>query len=167
MFVFIAWMCLSVVLNHSRAHKLSPNVWFCSTCVTMFLCFSFPYAFSKKSLIRVFKILAITTVVSVTFLSIIGLLAAFFHTITTLAPGLFSGFGFFNGRLSFDDHPNRSAPFCALAIVLTTILFMQTKKRYSGYCWSFCGIMCFVALALTDSRTGIFSMCVAVDWMYS
>jgi hypothetical protein len=133
----------------------------------MFLCFSFPYAFSKKSLIRVFKILAITTVVSVTFLSIIGLLAAFFHTITTLAPGLFSGFGFFNGRLSFDDHPNRSAPFCALAIVLTTILFMQTKKRYSGYCWSFCGIMCFVALALTDSRTGIFSMCVAVDWMYS
>jgi poly(3-hydroxyalkanoate) synthetase len=25
-----------------------------------------------------------------------------------------------------------------------------------------CGIMCFVALALTDSRTGIISMCVAV-----
>ncbi len=161
---FILWMCASVVLNRSRAHIVDSYLWFASVCVTSFLCFSFPYAFSKKGAARVLTVLAITTLAAVTLLSAVGLTAVFVKDAETRAPALFSGFGIYGGRLWLDSNPNRSAPYCAAGVVLTVYLLVRLKKALPRILVSIGGAICFTALVLTDSRTAIIGACVAIGF---
>ena len=161
-FAFFAWMCLTVIINHSRAHLIESYTWFNSLCVTTFLCFSFPYAYEKEASSRAFMIISITMILSVTFLSALGLLAVLFPRIIKSAPTLFSGFGIFESRLWLDNHPNRSAPFCAISVALAFISYIQIKNKFKRALILLCGVICFCALALTDSRTAIIGLSAAI-----
>ena len=164
LFLFILWMCASVVLNHSRAHIVDSYSWFASVCVTSFLCFSFPYAFAKRGASRVLTVLAATTLAAVTLLSAVGLIGVLAKNVAERMPTLFTGFGLYNGRLTLDSNPNRSAPYCAVAVVLTGYLLVHTKKALPRILASIGGVICFVTLALTDSRTAIVATSVAVGF---
>lgn len=162
LFAFFAWMCFAVVINHSRAHILESYTWFSSVSVTTFLCFSFSYALKKKASFQAYKILSIVMILSVTFLSVLGLLVTFFPGATKVAPTLLSGFGIFEGRLWLDNHPNRSAPFCAISLALTFIAYTQIRQKLARVFFALSGLICYVALALTDSRTAIIGLSAAI-----
>lgn len=162
--VYLCWMCLTVVLNHSRAHMEESYQWFACACTTLFLCFSLPYAFSKQTARRVMTALAIATVLAVSLLSIVSLIAIYFKEIAAKFPTVFEGISFYKGRLYIDSHPNRSAPAQALAVVLTGYLLAQSRKNWQRIVWILLGLLCFVPLALTVSRTAIIGAGLAVGF---
>ena len=43
--LFLAWGCITIVLNYSRAQLVDSYEWFATICTAIFLCFSLPYAF--------------------------------------------------------------------------------------------------------------------------
>jgi len=162
--LFMLWMCAMIVLNRSRAHIVDSYEWFASACVTAFLCFSLPYAFQKEGATRVLTILAATALAAVTLLSMVGLISVFAENVAERMPTLFSGFGFYSGRLTLDNNPNRSAPYCAVALVLAGYLLVRLKKTLPRVLVSIGGVICFVTLALTDSRTAIIAASVAIGF---
>ena len=164
LFFFMLWMCATIVLNRSRAHIVDSYEWFASVCVTSFLFFSFPYAFQKEGATRVLTILAATTLAAVTLLSTVGLISVFAENVAERMPTLFSGFGFYAGRLTLDSNPNRSAPYCAAAVVLAVYLLVRLKKTLPRVLVSIGGVICFMTLALTDSRTAIIAASLAVGF---
>ncbi len=164
LFVYLCWMCLTILLNHSRAHMEESYRWFACTCTTLFLCFSLPYAFSKQTAGRVMTALAIATVLAISLLSIVSLIAIYFKTIAAKFPTIFEGISFYEGRLYIDNHPNRSAPAQALAVVLTGYLLAQSRKNWQRIVWALLGFLCFVPLALTVSRTAIIGAGIAVGF---
>ncbi|MDD4311001.1 MAG: O-antigen ligase family protein [Eubacteriales bacterium] len=153
--IYLGWMCLVVVLNHSRAHFVESYQWFACACTTLFLCFSLPYAFSKETAYRAMTALAIATVLAVSLLSIVCVIAIYAPNFAAKFPSIFEGFSFWEGRFYIDNHPNRSAPAQALAVILVGYLLAQSKKSWQKVLWVLLGILCFFPLALTVSRTGI------------
>ncbi len=153
--VYLAWMCLTVVLNRSRAHLVASYQWFMCTVTVLFLCYSLPYAFDQKTSERVMTALAVTTVVAVVFLSIVSLLTVYTDWFSGMFPSFSEGISFYEGRLWIDNHPNRSAPAQAIAVILVGYLLARSKKRWHRVAWVFCGVLCYIPLALTVSRTGI------------
>ncbi len=153
--VYLAWMCLTIVLNRSRAHLVASYQWFSCTITVLFLCFSLPYAFDQKTAERVMTALAVTTVVSVVFLSIVSLLTVYTNWFAPMFPTFSEGIQFSEGRLRIDNHPNRSAPAQAVAVILVGYLLARSKKRWHRVVWVVCGVLCYIPLALTVSRTGI------------
>ncbi|MEN6636955.1 MAG: O-antigen ligase family protein [Clostridiaceae bacterium] len=161
---YLGWMCLTVVLNRSRAHLVAAYPWFTCICTVLFLCFSLPYAFDKKTAARVMTALAVATVLAVSFLSIVSLLSVYTKWFSVKLPSFSEGIFFDEGRLRIDNHPNRSAPAQALAIILVGYLLAQTKKSWQKVLWILLGILCFVPLALTVSRTGIIGAGIAIGF---
>ena len=153
--VYLAWMCLTIVLNRSRAHLVAAYPWFMCTITVLFLCFSLPYAFDQKTAERVMTALAVTTVVAVVFLSIVCLLTVYTNWFAQMFPSFSEGILFDEGRLRIDNHPNRSAPAQAVAVILVGYLLARSKKRWHRVVWVICGVLCYIPLALTVSRTGI------------
>ena len=162
LFIYLAWMCLTVVLNRSRAHLIEAYPWFMCIITVLFLCFSLPYAFEQKTASRIMTALAITTVVSVVFLSIVSLLSVYTKWFAPMFPSFSEGMLFDEGRLRIDNHPNRSAPAQAVAVILVGYLLVQSKKRWQRVVWVLCGVLCYIPLALTVSRTGIIGAGLAV-----
>ena len=162
LFIYLAWMCLTVVLNRSRAHLIEAYPWFMCIITVLFLCFSLPYAFEQKTASRIMTALAVTTVVSVVFLSIVSLLSVYTKWFAHLFPSFAEGMLFDEGRLRIDNHPNRSAPAQAVAVILVGYLLVQSKKRWQRVVWALCGVLCYIPLALTVSRTGIIGAGLAV-----
>ncbi len=161
---YLGWMCVAVVLNHSRAHFVDSYQWFACACTTLFLCFSLPYAFSKATAHRVLTALAIATVLAVSLLSIVSLIAIYAQNFALKFPSIFEGICFSEGRLYVDNHPNRSAPAQALAIILVGYLLAQSKKSWQKVLWILLGILCFFPLAYTVSRTGIIGAGIALGF---
>ena len=161
---FLAWSCTTVMLNFRRAQLVDSYGWFASACTTIFLCFSLPYAFTKDGAKRVITLLAITTVVSVTLLSVLSLIAVYATDIAAKVPSVFEGIGITAGRLGIDTHPNRSATGLAAAVILAGYLIAQTKQAWRRIAWALCGVICFVPLALTVSRTAIIAAGIGVGF---
>lgn len=162
LFIYLAWMCLTAVLNRSRAHLIEAYPWFMCIITVLFLCFSLPYAFDQKTASRIMTALAVTTVVSVVFLSIVSLLSVYTKWFAPMFPSFSEGMLFDEGRLRIDNHPNRSAPAQAVAVILVGYLLVQSKKRWQRVVWVLCGVLCYIPLALTVSRTGIIGAGLAV-----
>lgn len=161
---YLGWMCVAIVLNRARAHFVESYQWFACACTTLFLCFSLPYALSKETARRVLTALAIATVLAVSLLSIVSLIAIYAQDFALKFPSIFEGICFSEGRLYIDNHPNRSAPAQALAIILVGYLLAQSKKIWQKVLWILLGILCFIPLAYTVSRTGIIGAGIALGF---
>ena len=162
---YLGWMCVCVLLNHTRADLEASYPWFAGICTTLFLCFSLPYAFSKATAYRVMTALAITTVLAVSLLSIVSLIAIYAQNFALKFPSIFEGIVFSSeGRLYIDNHPNRSAPAQALAVILVGYLLAQSKRSWQKVLWILLGILCFIPLAFTVSRTGIIGAGIALGF---
>jgi hypothetical protein len=159
---FFAWGCVTVVLNYGRAQLTDSFLWFASMSTVIFLGFTLPYAFEKEGARRVLLLLAAVTFVSVIILSIASLVAVFAKDIAAKAPSIFEGIFIGDGRLSIDDHPNRSAPAPALGVVLAGLLLAGVKKGWQRTLIVLGAVICFVPLALTGSRTAILGAGLAV-----
>ena len=161
---FLGWGFVAVVLNHSRAQMVDSYEWFASACAAVFLCFGIAYAFEPEEAKRVFVRLALAMLVSAVILSLISLIAVFAKDIAQKFPSVFEEIGIAGGRLSIDSHPNRSAPAPALGIVLAGILFADTKKGWKRALLILAGIVCFIPLAQTVSRTAILGAGIAIAY---
>lgn len=160
--IFFVWGCATVILNYGRAQLVDSFEWFASICTAIFLCFSLPYAFKKDDTRRVISMLEITTLIAAVMLSIVSLIAVFVKDIAVKMPSVFEGINIGGGRLSIDNHPNRSALAPALGVILAGILIADTKKLWLRLLIVLSAIICFIPLALTDSRTAIIGVGLAV-----
>lgn len=162
---FLLWGAATIVLNFRRAQMVDSYGWFACICAAVFLCFSLPYVFDKATARRVLAWLAVVTVLAVVLLSLISMIAIYFKDIAEKAPSIFEGIDLGGGRLSIDNHPNRSAPAPALGVILSAYLFAVTKKSWQRVLVALCGVICFVPLALTVSRTAILGAGLALGYM--
>ncbi len=162
--IYLAWMCLTVVLNRSRAHLIEAYPWFMCIITVLFLCFSLPYAFDQKTASRIMTALAVATVIAVSFLSIVSLLSVYTKWFAHLFPSFAEGIEFSGGRLRIDNHPNRSAPAQAVAVILIGYLLARSQKPWHRVAWVLCGVLCYIPLALTVSRTGIIGAGLAIGF---
>ncbi len=159
------WMIIVTLLNAWRADAALSSTWFHSVCVTTFLCFSIPYAFRADDANKAFSIIAAVMVVSISLLSAAGLfyvLAGKVGNIAT-APGGVFGIGADN-RLHMFCHPNTVAPICGGAIVVSGYLFAKQRNRFTRIALIAGAVLCYAALALTDSRAGIISTAFALGF---
>lgn len=163
--VTLLWSSATVVLNFRRAQLVDSYTWFAAATTALFLCFSISYAYHKKELERLLALLAGATLLAVTLLSAAGLIAVFFEPIAAKLPSVFEGIGIWEGRLSLDTHPNRSAPAPALGVVLSILIFAADKKLWRRLAALLCGIICLVTLSLTVSRTAILAAGLAAGFM--
>lgn len=159
---FFAWGCVTVVLNYGRAQLTDSFLWFASTSTVIFLGFTLPYAFEKEGARRVLLLLAAVTFASVIILCIASLIAVFAKDIAAKAPSIFEDIFIGQGRLSIDDHPNRSAPAPALGVILAGLLLAGVKKGWQRVLIVLGAVICFVPLALTGSRTAILGAGLAI-----
>lgn len=160
--IFLMWGCATVILNYGRAQLVDSYEWFASICTTIFLCFSLPYAFKRDDTRRVLSMLALATLISAVILSVVSLIAVFVKDITVKMPSVFEGIDIGGGRLSIDNHPNRSAPAPALGLILSGVLLADTKKVGRRLLIVLGAIICFIPLALTNSRTAIIGTGIAI-----
>lgn len=160
--IFFVWGCATVILNYRRAQLVDSYEWFASICTALFLCFSLPYAFKKNDARRVLNILALATLISALILCVVSLIAVFVREITINMPSVFEGIDIGGGRLSIDNHPNRSAPAPALGVILAGILLADIKKMWWRLLIILGAVVCFIPLALTDSRTAIIGAGLAI-----
>jgi O-antigen ligase len=165
LFVTLVWSLATVVLNFYRAQIVDSYNWFAAACTALFLCFSLPYAFEKEQLARLLKLLAVATLIAVTLLSLVGLIAVFAEQVATKFPSIFEGVGIWGGRLGLDNHPNRSAPAPALGVIFSILVLTAEKRIWRRALAVLCGVICFVTLALTVSRTAIIATGLAVGFM--
>lgn len=160
--LFLAWGCITIVLNYSRAQLVDSYEWFATICTAIFLCFSLPYAFDKEGAMRVLKLLALVMVGAVVLLSVASLVAIYAKNIAAKASSIFEGINIYGGRLYIDKHPNGSAPSPALGVILAGILLADTKKALKRVLIVLCAAVCFITLSLTCSRTAILGAGLAV-----
>lgn len=168
---YLAWIIIVLFLNNYRVSNALSSTWFYCTCVTSFICFGLPYAFSSNEIDRLVRIIAAVTVISVTTLCTIGLISVFTGWVPPIAIIEQGQFGIMNdGRLHLIWHPNSIAPMCGIAILVSILLLKREKRWLSKMFLSTSLIICYLALALTDSRAGILSLCIAlflVFFLYS
>lgn len=160
--LFLVWGCVTVVLNYGRAQLVDSFEWFASICTAVFLCFALPYAFEKASARRVLTLLMAATLLAAVILSVVSLIAVFAKDIAAKAPSIFEGIFIGGGRLSIDSHPNRSAPAPALGVILAGILLADVKKTWQRVLVILFGVICFIPLSLTGSRTAILGAALAL-----
>ncbi|MBA4347419.1 MAG: hypothetical protein C0413_01000 [Clostridiales bacterium] len=152
---FFVWGCVTVVLNYGRAQLVNSYLWFASISTVIFLGFTLPYAFEKEGARRVLLLLAAVTFFAAVLLCVASLIAVFAKEVAAKAPSIFEDIFIGQGRLSIDDHPNRSAPSPALGVVLAGVLLAGVKKGWQRILIVLGAVICFVTLALTGSRTAI------------
>lgn len=162
---FLVWGVLTVVLNFRRLHMVESYWWFACMCASVFLCFSLPYAFDAKDTKRVLNLLAVVTLVVVTLLCVLSMIAIYAKDLAAKAPSIFEGIDIAGGRLAIDSHPNRSAPAPAMGVILAAYLFTAEKKVWRRVIFVIAALVCFVPLALTASRTAILGAGLALGYM--
>ncbi len=160
--LFLVWGCVTVVLNYGRAQLVDSFEWFASICTAVFLCFALPYAFEKSNARRVLTLLMAAMLLAAVILSVVSLIAVFAKDIAAKAPSIFEGIFIGGGRLSIDSHPNRSAPAPALGVILAGILLADVKKTWQRVLVILFGVICFIPLSLTGSRTAILGAALAL-----
>lgn len=160
---FFAWMILGLFFNDWRLEKAFTNTWLYCTCVTMFLCYTLPYAFDKETLKKALSILAVAMLVCATLLSAAGLIIVFGGVTIPESLSEVARIGIYvDGRLWLVSHPNTIAPICGAAIILTGYLLTRTKKWLVRILLILSALVCYCAMALTDSRTGFVSTALGV-----
>ena len=159
---FLAWGVATVFLNHSRAHMVDSYLWFASACAVIFLCFGIAYAFEQEEAKRIFVWIAVAMLISAVILSLVSLIAVFAKDVAAQFPSVFEDIDVTGGRLGIDAHPNRSAPAPAIGIVLSGILFANTKKGWKRALLILAAIVCYIPLAQTVSRTAILGAGIAI-----
>lgn len=161
--VLFVWMVLGLFFNDWRLEKAFSNTWFYCACVTTFLCFSLPYAFDKETLKKALSILAVAMLASATLLSAAALAIVFggVHVPEAITKIGYVGLNT-DGRLWMVSHPNTVAPICGAAIILTGYLLTRTKEWLTRAFLILCAVVCYSAMSLTDSRTGILSTTLGV-----
>ena len=161
--VLFCWMILGLLLNDWRTKNAFSSSWFYCACVTTFLCFSLPYAFEKDTLKKALSILSVAMLVCATLLSVAGLAIVFGGVSVPEAIAELGRVGIYkDGRLWLVSHPNTIAPICGAAILLTGYLLTQSKRWIIRIFLILCAFVCYCAMALTDSRTGIVSTALGV-----
>lgn len=156
--VLFFWMLLGLLFNDWRLEKAFSSTWLYCACVTTFLCFSLPYAFDKETLKKALSILAAAMLACATLLGLAGLLIVFGGITVPQAIADIGRIGIYtDGRLWLVSHPNTIAPICGAAIILTGYLLTRTKKWLIRAFLILCAVICYCAMALTDSRTGFIS----------
>lgn len=160
---FLFWVIIVLFLNDYRVSNALTSTWFYCTCVTSFICFGLPYSFSNKDIIELVRIISAVTVLAATILCTIGLISVFTGWIPPIAIIKQGQFGIMDdGRLHLLWHPNSIAPICGISILASIFLFKYTKKLHSKILLSISIAICYLALALTDSRAGILSLCISL-----
>lgn len=157
------WMVLTIVFNRARAPIVLSNIWLCKLCLTTFLCFSLPYAFCLNDVRKTAASLAVAMVGFISVLCILGLFSVLAKEIPPNIRSYFDGLEIrADGRLGLNSHPNTGAAISGIALPLTGYLLVQTKRLPAKLVLLFGGIICYVTLSLTDSRTGIISTSIAI-----
>ena len=163
--IIFAWMVFVVLVNSWRVDAALSSSWFHTVCVATFLCFSIPYAFRFEDAKKVLTALSVVLVIAVSLLSA----AALFYALTgRVGVSPFSADEVFgigsDHRLRMFCHPNTVAPICGAAIVLIGYLLIKAKRLLMRIAWIVCLVLCYSALALTDSRAGIVSTALALGF---
>lgn len=166
MAAFFIWIMISLALNDYRVSNAMTTTWFYSICVSIFIFFSLPYAVSLKSASKLFNLFLAVAVFAVTLMCGIGLVSIMTGWIPPLSIIQSGSYGIWtDGRLHLLWHPNTIAPMCALAILFSIILLTVSKKLIVKVLLSLSLAINYIALALTDSRAGIFGACLALVFM--
>ena len=164
--VFFLWVFIVIALNYQRASNAISSGWFHSLVSISILCFSLPYALSDISTKTAMRILAGTTIFLTTITGIIALTLVLMGNSIDLRPAIEGVLGMNDeGRLEFFNHANIAASECGLSILLSISLFVETKKRLVKYLLVFVILICYLSLALTDSRTGIIATAFAIGFI--
>lgn len=162
--VLFVWMVIVSLLFDWHVDGPLSSSWFQSVCITTFLCFSLPYAFNINDNKRIFTVFAVVLAIAVTLLCAAGLFCVLTgQTISTTGKIEVFGIGS-DGRLHLLCHPNSVAPIAGSALVLLGYLIIQARRRVFRVVLSLCLLVCFIALALTDSRAGMFSTSIALGF---
>ena len=158
---FLLWTAIVAVLNSGRADGALSSSWFQSQLAISFLCFSLPYAFERAKWQEVLRGLAAVTIVT-TALFAAGSLVFVALGRTFALDGVEGVLGMSgDGRLELFCHANAAASMCGISLLLCVYLFCTVKKRRFRVLVTLAFLICFVALSLTDSRTGILGSALA------
>lgn len=68
----------------------------------------------------------------------------------------------YDDRLALFMHPNYAGAVCALSLLLAIYLFLSSKKVAAKVLFALSGIITYVALAMSDSRTSMIAAAVAI-----
>jgi hypothetical protein len=161
---FLVWGCVIIVLNYGRAQLVDSYEWFAATFTAIALCFALPYALEREGAKRVLLMLATVTLIAATLLSLASLIAVFWKDLAEKFPSIFEDIFMGGGRLSIDNHPNRSAPAPALGVILAGVLLAGVKKTWQRVLIVLLAVVCFVPLTLTGSRTAIVGAALAIGY---
>ena len=158
---FIVWTILVALLHYGDSDTLLGG-WFQSVVITSFLCFSAAYAFQASTQKKLVSIFAVATITPAFLLSILALILVALNRKFTLSnvEGVL-GFGE-EGRLELFCHANISAAMCGLSLLLSLYLLLVHKKKVVRIVTPVLILVFYIALSLTDSRTGIISTAIAV-----
>ncbi len=158
---FLLWTAIVAVLNSGRADGALSSSWFQSQLAISFLCFSLPYAFERAKWQGVLSGLAAVTIVTTTLFAA-GSLVFVALGRTFALDGVEGVLGMSSdGRLELFCHANAAASMCGISLLLCVYLFCTVKKRRFRVLVTLAFLICFVALSLTDSRTGILGSALA------
>ena len=163
MTALFVWMMIGLILNNWRLKNALTSPWFYCVCASTFLCFSLPYAFDKETLKKALSVFAVVMLVCAAALCAAGLYVVLSGCAVPEAITNLGKFGISSeGRLYLLVHPNTVAPICGTAILLSGYLFTRTRKWFLKVFLIFGIVLFYCTMALTDSRTGIFSTSIGV-----
>ena len=162
---FFAWVLVVIALNMNRADGALSTEWFHSLCATSFLCFSLPYAFESTEQPRIVSFLAWFTVFIGGALSALSLYFVATGRIIDINASIEGVLGIgADNRLGMFCHPNTAASICGIGIVLSVYLYFTLRGKLLRFVLLFPFVLFVIALALTDSRTGILSTALALGF---
>ena len=163
MAALFVWMMIGLILNDWRLKNALTSPWFYCVCASTFLCFSLPYAFEKETLKKALSVFAVVMLICTAALCAAGLYVVLSGCAVPEAITSLGKFGISSeGRLYLLVHPNTVAPICGTAILLSGYLFTRTRKWLLKAILVFGIALFYCTMALTDSRTGIFSTSLGV-----
>lgn len=161
--VFLLWVVVVLFINDYRIANAFKSKWFYCMCVTSFLLFPFAYGLPKEQAAKALSAIAAALLIGVTLFASLGLVqvASLVSLPQWLTQGELMGIGP-DGRLWMLCHPNTFGPICGGAILLGGYLFARTRRALPKVLVAFAALICFTALALTDSRTAILATALGI-----
>lgn len=159
---FFLWMIFATLLVDWQIDGPLSSNWACAVCVTTFLCFSAPYAFSRDQLRRTLRWVCTAAVIASFVLCATALLlVATGKIVVSSGGGELFGMGA-DGRLHLFCNPNTTGPLAALPMLLAVILLASAKKRITRIALLVAMAVFYVTLALSDSRTATYGVAAAL-----
>ncbi|NLI55338.1 MAG: O-antigen ligase family protein [Clostridiales bacterium] len=154
--VFFVWVLAVIAMNYWRASDAISSGWMHSLISISILCFSLPYALRDINPKAALRILSAVTILLTAVTGIVALYLVLTGNSIDFRPAIEGVLGMDDeGRLEFFNHPNIAASACGLSILLSIGWFAETKRTLVKVLLVPAALVCYLALALTDSRTGI------------